>query len=676
MYEEICSPKDGVMGYSALTLEVKSCEEASTAKQGQTKGGNRFITIQNTEVLIMGKKRAKSSVPKKGDPDYLTPTQLRNRRKRRAKQQQANTSGAVNVVSVDASNGLRRPPPPLDEKCSSGKDPSSLYLTNPTKAPLVEAARQYLEPVIHPFHVHIVGPVTGWRTVSKLAVRPATDTTGGDNDKDDDGQSSNNKKVAIGLFLPQSHKLVPVPNCVAHHPSINQAVECITRACHDVGIVPYREDETDDDGGGGTGVGQLRYVAINVGRETGGVQITLVWNPSSPTSDDIDSDTLCSKRKLLDDNDATTTTTATTTTAIDDPDLQKLVNRLISMSVNNDNNADDGISYGDASMKKRRRRGRQEGKSSNRGESINNDIDWYDDNDSKVIDRDSTQHGGGSHQHCQDEEGSNEHTVKCYKKQLNLHSLWINYNHTWKHSNAIFAFDSTCWQHVHGPRALIEYLKFDHSFPSPVPFPIPLHFPPNVFRQANLDAFTYIVGRIRERMIRSFVDKSTTSDNISQHDVTTTTTSVVELYGGVGTIGLHITDLISSLVCSDENPNNAQCFYDTVHALPPDIQSRCVYLQKNAATMIMSELALLRKCQVLIVDPPRKGLDVEVLNYLCKDGWRNILLVVYVSCGFQAFKRDCDALLKCGKWKVDFAEGYLLFPGSDAIETLAFFVPT
>jgi hypothetical protein len=443
-----------------------------------------------------------------------------------------------------------------------------------------------------------------------------------------------------------------------------------------VGIVPYRENEADDDdgGGGGTGVGRLRYVAINVGRETGGVQITLVWNPSSPTSDDIDSGTLCSKRKLLDDDDATTATT------IDDPDLQKLVNGLISMSVNNDNNADDGISSptnGDASMKKRRRRGRQEGKSSNRGESNNNDVDWYDDNDSKVIDRDST-HRGGSHQHGQDEERSNKQhtTVKYYKKRLNLHSLWINYNHTWTHSNAIFAFDSACWQHVHGPRALIEYLKFDHSFPSPLPFTIPLHFPPNVFRQANLDAFTYIVGRIRERMIRSFVDKNTTSDNISQHDVTTTTTSVVELYGGVGTIGLHITDLISSLVCSDENPNNAQSFYDTVHALPPDIQSQCVYLQKNAATMIMSELTLLRKCQVLIVDPPRKGLDVEVLNYLCKDGWRNILLVVYVSCGFQAFKRDCDALLKCGKWKVDFAEGYLLFPGSDALETLAFFVPT
>ncbi len=50
-------------------------------------------------------------------------------------------------------------------------------------------------------------------------------------------------------------------------------------------------------------------------------------------------------------------------------------------------------------------------------------------------------------------------------------------------------------------------------------------------------------------------------------------------------------------------------------------------------------------------------------------------LVVYVSCGFRAFQRDWDALMRSGRWKVAFAEGYLLSPGSDAIKTLAFFVP-
>ena len=97
--------------------------------------------------------------------------------------------------------------------------------------------------------------------------------------------------------------------------------------------------------------------------------------------------------------------------------------------------------------------------------------------------------------------------------------------------------------------------------------------------------------------------------------------------------------------------------------------------QKNAADMVTSEQALFKKSQVLIVDPPRKGLDMEVVDYLCETAYKTMKLVVYVSCGFQAFQRDCDALINSGRWKVEFAEGYLLFPGSDAIETLAFFVP-
>ncbi len=155
----------------------------------------------------------------------------------------------------------------------------------------------------------------------------------------------------------------------------------------------------------------------------------------------------------------------------------------------------------------------------------------------------------------------------------------------------------------------------------------------------------------------------------------------VELYGSVGTIGLHVSDLVldlvSSLVCSDENPNNGRCFADSVLSPPPDVQLRLAYLRKNAADIITTELPLLRGCCVLINDPHRKGLDVEVVDYLCREGWRggNMKLVVYVSCGFRAFQRDCDTLMRSGRWKFAFAEGYLLSPGSDAIETLAFFVP-
>jgi 23S rRNA (uracil1939-C5)-methyltransferase len=46
--------------------------------------------------------------------------------------------------------------------------------------------------------------------------------------------------------------------------------------------------------------------------------------------------------------------------------------------------------------------------------------------------------------------------------------------------------------------------------------------------------------------------------------------------------------------------------------------------------------------------------------------------LVYVSCGFEALKRDATALMAAG-WKVTHAEGFVLFPGSDHLETLAVF---
>lgn len=48
--------------------------------------------------------------------------------------------------------------------------------------------------------------------------------------------------------------------------------------------------------------------------------------------------------------------------------------------------------------------------------------------------------------------------------------------------------------------------------------------------------------------------------------------------------------------------------------------------------------------------------------------------LVYVSCGYKALLRDCDKLLSSGGgWKIFYSTGYILFPGSDHIETLVVF---
>lgn len=55
----------------------------------------------------------------------------------------------------------------------------------------------------------------------------------------------------------------------------------------------------------------------------------------------------------------------------------------------------------------------------------------------------------------------------------------------------------------------------------------------------------------------------------------------------VGTIGMGLLDLISTYVCSDENPNNLQCFNNTVKELPKAFKGKVQpYHQKGATQMV------------------------------------------------------------------------------------------
>jgi tRNA/tmRNA/rRNA uracil-C5-methylase (TrmA/RlmC/RlmD family) len=126
----------------------------------------------------------------------------------------------------------------------------------------------------------------------------------------------------------------------------------------------------------------------------------------------------------------------------------------------------------------------------------------------------------------------------------------------------------------------------------------------------------------------------------------------------------------------------------------PDPRGKVTYTVASAASALHKGEAL--GADVLIVDPPRKGLEEEVLVQLCKPhnpkqgytedpmflqgpkystNWVNdVETLVYVSCGFDALARDCDRLLKGNAgWKLESATGYVLFPGSNHVETVAVF---
>lgn len=124
------------------------------------------------------------------------------------------------------------------------------------------------------------------------------------------------------------------------------------------------------------------------------------------------------------------------------------------------------------------------------------------------------------------------------------------------------------------------------------------------------------------------------------------------------------------------------------------VGSRITYSVSDAAAALKAGQAL--GASVLLVDPPRKGLEDEVLDELCKPvnpkqplvesptllalsdesvNWTNdVQRLIYVSCGFDALARDCDRLLSSSAgWMLESAVGYVLFPGSNHVETLCVF---
>lgn len=545
-------------------------------------------------------------------------------------------------------------------------DPSLEFLEDPLSAPVVARAKAFfLSPknsLLKKFPIS-VGQTRGWRSVCKLSVRVTKTSCLGK------AQSVVKKYTcALGLFLPQSTELLDLSRgrgSPVHHPLLDKVINKVAKGIEETKIRdtwsvlreksslnpksknpnPFERTRSDS----------LRNVVLGVERESNRVQITLIWN---------------------------------------------------------------------------------------------NDEDWENFTDPKT----------------QEETHPVRRLVKailasCGKKLV--HSIFLHSNTLSKHDNSIVDFTGkwaclyrygdtpvsidvnpnptssrTRSEVVSGVREFL-FQKNDSSMPR-----IPLRFPPHVFRQANGREFSKIVRKIRDWVAEFSKERKI---------------RLLELYGGVGTIGLHLCALpnLTHLHSSDSNPYNLACFDHAVRGMAEenrdlgftvvtkrdlesdektdlkssefseeDIKTAESLLWSSKSKTLSSDSAaktglrrkildddswaVLRKGlnssekgstlsfnpllvqytslsaeemvraghlegqDVCIVDPPRKGLDKEVIEALCKP-IETLKGLVYVSCGFNAFCRDHQKLVEQGGWKLERAEGFLLFPGSDHIETLAFY---
>jgi tRNA/tmRNA/rRNA uracil-C5-methylase (TrmA/RlmC/RlmD family) len=169
-------------------------------------------------------------------------------------------------------------------------------------------------------------------------------------------------------------------------------------------------------------------------------------------------------------------------------------------------------------------------------------------------------------------------------------------------------------------------------------------FPPGAFGQANLDLADRLVAHVHARV----PDGS----------------RVLELYAGCGPIGLGLLARSREVALVESAPDAVRGLGLGVAARPEAerARSRLIAAEAGAAA------GLVREADVVIADPPRKGLD-PALRAVLADAPPSRL--VYVSCDLDSLEADVAALLAPGRLSLRELTAFDLFPNTAHVETVA-----
>ena len=211
-----------------------------------------------------------------------------------------------------------------------------------------------------------------------------------------------------------------------------------------------------------------------------------------------------------------------------------------------------------------------------------------------------------------------------------LHSLWFNPNTA--PTNTILG---PTFQHWHGPQSVVEH--FGGSA---------IHYPPGAFGQSNLEIAERIVAHVREQIPEG--------------------ARVAEFYAGVGAIGLSVLGRVSELRLNEISPHSLKGLEMGLAQLSPAERTRISVIPGTAGAA--HEAAT--HANVVIADPPRKGLDPELTRWLTEHPPERF---IYVSCGLDAFLSDTAQLTANGQLRLTGLTAFNLMPFTEHVETVARF---
>ncbi len=211
-----------------------------------------------------------------------------------------------------------------------------------------------------------------------------------------------------------------------------------------------------------------------------------------------------------------------------------------------------------------------------------------------------------------------------------LHSLWFNAQR--ERTNTILGPEFQRWC---GRESVVEH------FGGPA-----VHYPPGAFGQSNLDIAQEIIGHVRAQIPEG--------------------ARVAEFYAGVGAIGLSVLARAREIRLNEVSPHSLKGLERGLTELDPAERAKISVAPGPAG----AARAIASGADIVIADPPRKGLDPELTEHLSEQPPERLL---YVSCALDSLLADTERLLTRGKLRLSALTAFNLLPFTDHVETLARF---
>jgi len=211
-----------------------------------------------------------------------------------------------------------------------------------------------------------------------------------------------------------------------------------------------------------------------------------------------------------------------------------------------------------------------------------------------------------------------------------LHSLWFNAN--LEATNAILGPHFERW---HGPESVSENFGGGE-----------VYYPPGAFGQSNLEIAQALIDELRGQIPAG--------------------ARVAEFYAGVGAIGLSVLEQVGAISMNELSPQSLYGLALGIAALDEGRRARISVMPGSAG----SASAMASDAQIVIADPPRKGLDEALIKQLTSRPPERLL---YISCALDSLLRDAAQLTAAGQLRLAGLKAFNLQPFTTHVETLARF---